>query len=195
MSKAAVLIALLGLASSASAIYCNESTGDDFLTVIQEKCADKTDPIEIYKCGVANYEAEEVECGKALEEASDAAGDAAGDLLGDELGDALGDALSDAAGDIEWVCAGTMYELKKEGEDGAALEITIPDRCYQKDLCEFFEDDEYSAPYTAPYVEGYEYTEKDICCTGNNCNAPSSAFGAAASALVAAMALVSVALF
>ena len=191
MSKAAVLIALLGLASSASAIYCNESTGDDFLTVIQEKCADKTDPIEIYKCGVANYEAEEVECGKALEEASDAAGDA----LGGELGGAVGDALSDAAGDIEWVCAGTMYELKKEGEDGAALEITIPDRCYQKDFCDVFEDDEYYNMGTAPYVEGYEYTEKDICCTGNNCNAPSSAFGAAASALVAAMALVSVALF
>ena len=209
MSKAAVLIALLGLASSASALKCLDFEAK-LDAVIEEKCADKTDPIEKYKCGVDQFGTTEVECPEGLLDEDDIP--------------------------YVYVCAAFQYKLYKEGEDEPALEITVPaDECYQeRDCAGNFEDDDFGEKATAWHVEGYQLALKHTCCTGDNCNAPStgalvvdatsgvaggepsssatpgvageepssageepssSAFGATAAALVAAMALVSVALF
>jgi len=102
-------------------------------------------------------------------------------------------------------CLGARFTFYETGKTEVNAAVDFPIGCFEKNLCAFtagVSADDIGGSIKAGPVsdrsaieETLEYTTSILCCTNDNCVRASDAFGVATSALVAAAAILSVALF
>jgi len=170
--KSLLVVALLGFAAtSVHAIKCQTLTQseEEAFDAALTTCAGKMGG-ELEGCILDTVKTEEIECPTGLD-----------------------------------TCSGARLTFYETGKTEVNAAVDFPIGCFEKNLCAFtagVSADDIGGSIKAGPVsdrsaieETLEYTTSILCCTNDNCVRASDAFGVATSALVAAAAILSVALF